>query len=113
MSWVRDGGCSPEPEHLPSGRLEAETPKLCHALPLGPCLISEHTTESWPVVPKLVKYLEPTTFALKRSLSKDFTVGSVPLGTEPSDPLLLGMLLILKPSVFDRRGLSSDGHMLN
>lgn len=37
------GGGSPQPEHLPPGRSEAETPKLCHALPPGPCPISEHT----------------------------------------------------------------------
>lgn len=54
---------------------------------------------------QLLRSLEPTTFSLKsRGLSK-ISVGSVSLGIEPGDPLLLGVLPVVKHCVFDRRGL--------
>lgn len=101
VSWVRIGGGTSQPGHLGPLRSEAETPGLCHALPPAPAQFMNTPHRAG----QLLRSLEPTTFSLKsRGLSK-ILVGSVSLGIEPGDSLLLGGAACAQDYVFDRREL--------
>lgn len=77
----------------------------------NPCRISEHTAEAWPVVPKLVKSLEPTTFSLK---SWFISQGCQrPWEQNPVIPCSWGCSLYSSSMCLTGRGSGYAGHVLS